>query len=228
MAWRITQNQSRERYLEKYSAGEVDAYDKWVTSLSPEDNLEYLRDILEHSPLLAGQNVLDLGAGTGGLTAVLKLVEGIQLTALEPAPEMLKRLQAKPNLSGIHCVQAFCDHRCDQSIFPNDSFDVIASRQLFNGLFDPIAALENCWAWLKPNGQLIVTDGFYDRTSWTGVWEDEVDRLPLSACRNMAMIPYLMEQVGFKIEVVQPMQRTNQRPTTRTPRYIVVATKSLA
>lgn len=225
MTWRISQETSRKKYLDKYTPEEVEAYEKWVTIFSFEDNHAYLQDMLQHSVIAAGQNVLDMGAGTGGLTTVLKLIEGIQLTALEPSPEMLKRLQAKPNLNGVQCVEGFCDHRNDRELFPTDTFDVIASRQLFNGLYDPIAALENCMAWLKPNGQLIVTDGFYDRTAWTGVWEEEVDRLPLSACRNMAMIPYLMEQVGFNIAAVQPMRRTNERPVIRTPRYIVVGLK---
>lgn len=225
MPWRIPQNQSRLGYLEKYTAKEVASYDQWITSLTAEDHEAYLQDILDYCPLLPGLKILDLGAGTGALCSVLKRIGKIELTALEPSPEMIRRFQSKPDLADIQCVQAFCDHEQDQTLFPPATFDAIASRQLFNGLYDPLSALRNSFQWLKPNGYLIVTDGFYDRSAWTGIWEEEVDRLPLSACRNIAMVPYLAEQVGFQIVAAKPMTRTNQRPSTRTPRYIIVGIK---
>jgi len=225
MNWRISQQQSRSRYLNKYSAAAVDEYDQWTTSLSPADNLSYLEDILECCPISSGQKILELGAGTGGFTLVLKQVCGISLTAVEPSPEMLLRLKSKADLRDIPCIQSFCDHISDRSLFAAESFDIIASRQLFNGLFDPIAALENTLFWLKPHGRLIVTDGLYDRSAWTGIWEEEVDCLPLSACRNIAMLPYLMEKVGFHVTHAPPMDRTDQRTSTKTPRYIAVGCK---
>jgi ubiquinone/menaquinone biosynthesis C-methylase UbiE len=228
MTWRLTQAQSRESYLKKYSAEEVETYEKWVAMLTHEDHFAYLQDMQDHCLFTAGQKVLDVGAGTGGLTTVLNLVPKLHLTALEPSPEMLKVLQAKTQLAAVECVQGFCDHPNDRTHFLENSFDVIASRQLFNGLYDPIAALENAWYWLKPNGFLVATDGFYDRSAWSGVWEDVVDQLPLSACRTLATIPYLMEHVGFRVHTAQLMQRTNQRPNIRTQRYIIVASKTSA
>jgi hypothetical protein len=69
-------------------------------------------------------------------------------------------------------------------------------------------------------------DGFYGRDGWRGVWEEEVDVLPLSACQTMAMIPYLLEASGFRIDAVEMMDETTKRPATRTKRYIVVAKKT--
>lgn len=226
MSWRIPQNQSRLRYLEKYTPSEVESYDQWITNLTADDHEAYLQDILDYCPLLPGHKILDLGAGTGALCTVLKRIGNVELTALEPSPEMIRRLKSKSNISDIECVQAFCDHEQDRVLFSPCTFDTIASRQLFNGLYDPLTALRNSHYWLKPNGYLIVTDGFYDRSAWTGIWEEEVDRLPLSACRNMAMVPYLAEQAGFHIVAAKPMSRTNQRPSTRTPRYIIVGIKA--
>ena len=68
-------------------------------------------------------------------------------------------------------------------------------------------------------------DGLYGRDGWAGQWQAEVDVLPLSACQTTALTPYLLEVAGFRIDAVQLMHATNARPCTKTPRYVVVATK---
>jgi hypothetical protein len=100
------------------------------------------------------------------------------------------------------------------------------SRQLANGLYDPLAAFCNWRYWLKPGGSLAVIDGLYGRTAWTGRWEEEVDVLPLSACQTAATVPYLLEVAGFRVEGVQWMQAVNARPSTRATRYVVHAVRS--
>ena len=92
-----------------------------------------------------------------------------------------------------------------------------------NGLFDPLRAFRHWHRWLKPGGSVVAIDGLYGRDAWRGAWEDEIDVLPLSACQTMATVPYLLEAVGFSVRVVQRMGAVNALPTTRTPRYVVVA-----
>ena len=110
--------------------------------------------------------------------------------------------------------------------FEDESFDVVASRQLANCLFDPMAAFSNWYSWLKPGGTVILMDGLFDRASWAGMWQEEVDVLPLSACQTTAAAPYMLEHCGFHIEFVSLMKATNKLPSTRTPRYLVVASKN--
>ncbi len=150
---------------------------------------------------------------------------GLNITALEPCPAMSHLLAGKPELAGVTRVRGFCDQATDQSHFPTNTFDRIVSRQLANGLYDPITAFRNWYAWLKPGGMVVVMDGLYDRDAWSGCWPGVVDTLPLSACRTTATVPYLLEVAGFRIDSVGPMERTNALPTTRTQRYIVAATK---
>jgi hypothetical protein len=99
------------------------------------------------------------------------------------------------------------------------------SRQLVNGLFDPLTAFRNWHHWLSPDGAVVVIDGVYGRSSWTGIWEEDVDVLPLSACQSTALAPYLLEIAGFRIEAVRWMEAVNKLPSTRTNRYVVVARK---
>jgi hypothetical protein len=99
------------------------------------------------------------------------------------------------------------------------------SRQLVNGRFDPLTAFGNWHHWLSPGGVVVVIEGLYGRSAWTGIWQEEVDVLPLSACQGTATVPYLLEVAGFRVEAVQLMDAVNRRPCTRTPRYVVVARK---
>lgn len=134
-------------------------------------------------------------------------------------------MTAKPELQQVKSVQGFCDHANDLSHFTPESFDLIASRQLANCLFDPLTAFRNWHAWLRPGGAVVVMDGLFTRDAWTGKWEGSVDALPLSASGSTATVPYMLECVGFHIDHVGMMARTNALPSTRTQRYIVVATK---
>jgi SAM-dependent methyltransferase len=225
MDWRGNQTASRHRYLAKFDAAEVDQYDAWVGRLSCEDEEAYLADLLRVFPMRDGMAVLDVGAGTGTLCRILSRAGGLVITALEPAPAMVAKLKSKPELHAVLAVEGFCDAQEDRRHFAEAQFDVIASRQVANGLFDPLTAFRNWYYWLKPGGTALVIDGLYGRDAWTGKWEEEVDLLPLSACQSTAMVPYLLEQVGFGIEAVSWMAATNARPSTRTTRYVVVARK---
>jgi SAM-dependent methyltransferase len=225
MNWRSSQDDSRRRYLEKFDAAEAERYDAVVGALAPEDEDAYLSDLAGALPFPAGTQVLDAGAGTGTLTRILVRCPGLALTALEPAPAMLARLRGKPELQSVTAIEGFCDGLADRALFAPGRFDVIASRQLVNGLYDPLAAFANWHCWLKPAGTVLVIDGLYERGAWSGVWANEVDVLPVAACQSTALVPYLLEQSGFSVEVVRMMDAVNRRPSTRTPRYLVVARK---
>ena len=226
MSFRESYAESRQRYLEAYSDDEAAKYDAWVTSLDAADHEACRRDIAERFSFAAGTSVLDVGAGTGALCLTLVRIPGLRITALEPCPVMLDRLRSKPELDQVATMEGFCDHPDDRPHFAAEQFDVIVSRQLANCLFDPLAAFENWHHWLRDRGTVIVMDGLFDRSDWTDGWAEMVDSLPLSTCRSMATVPYLLERSGFSIEFVGAMNQTNARPSTRTSRYMVVAKKT--
>ena len=223
MSWRVSQAESRRRYLTKFDAAEAERYDALIGRLSPDDEAALLADLARVVELPPGAVVLDAGAGTGTLTSMLARLPGLSLTALEPAPAMLARLRAHPGLREVATVQGFCDADADRNLFPAGTFDAILSRQLVNGLYDPLAAFRNWRHWLKPGGAVVVIEGLYGRSAWSGIWAEEVDQLPMSACQSTAMVPYLLEQAGFRVERSSLMEGVNARPTTVTARYVVVA-----
>jgi SAM-dependent methyltransferase len=223
MTWRDSRATVRDRHRNKFDAVEAERYDASVGRLTREDEDAYLSDLRRVFRFDAGMQILDAGAGTGTLSSLLTRIDGLSITALEPAPAMLARLTSRPGLEGVRAVEGFCDAPGDRGLFREGEFDAIFSRQLGNGLFDPLAAFENWRHWLKPGGAVVFIDGLYDRAAWSGIWEEEVDALPLSACRTTALVPYLLEAAGFGVEAVQVMQSANAQPSTRTTRYVVVA-----
>ena len=225
MSWRGSRESARRRFVERYDAAEADGYDALVGTLEAEDEAAYLADLDPAVVFEPGMRVLDAGAGTGTMCQLLARRGDLSITALEPAPAMLERLKARPGLERVVAVEGFCDAPGDRTYFSEASFDIVISRQLCNCLFDPLAAFENWRHWLAREGAAVVIDGLYDRDSWSGKWEEEVDALPLSSCRTMALVLYLLERAGFEVEHVGPMARTNERPTARTRRYCVVARK---
>ena len=223
MSWRSSQAESRRRHLTRFDAAEAERYEKLVGQLAPEDEDAYVADLARTLQLPVGAAVLDAGAGTGTLTRILARSPGLSLTALEPAPAMLARLRARPELQGVVAVEGFCDSATDRGLFAAATFDAILSRQLVNGLYDPLAAFRNWHHWLKPGGAVVVIEGLYGRSAWSGMWAEEVDQLPMSACQSTAAVPYLLEQAGFRVEAARMMDAVNARAATVTARYLVVA-----
>ncbi len=220
------------RHAKRYDANEVAQYRaiRGLGTLEKEDQDAYLDDLLEvpsiRTMLRPGCKVLDVGAGCGVMTKLLLRLPGLEIQALEPSQSMIDALRQDPELSGVRIVQGTCDQTDDEHLFPTNSFQVIAVRQVCNGLWDPIKAFQNWYRWLVPQGRVIVIEGTYARDAWRGDWEEEIDDLPLSSTQSLATIPYLLEKVGFEIDSVQWMESTNRMPITRTPRYLVTAIKS--
>jgi SAM-dependent methyltransferase len=228
MDWHERRGAARRRAVGKYDVAEAQAYAAvqglgWLTAA--EENA-YLTDLDGVVQFVPGACVLDVGAGTGVMCSILRRLPGIELTALEPSAAMLAQLQAKPELANVRAILGFCDEPHDRDRFGEGQFDVIVARQVVNGLYDPLLAFRHWHHWLRPAGVVVVIDGLYGRDGWPGRWEEEVDALPLSATQSMASIPYLLEASGFHIAAVERMTTVNALPTTRTPRYVVVARKA--
>jgi SAM-dependent methyltransferase len=223
--WQERREAARGRHAARYDPAEARSYHalQGLGWLDVPEQEAYLADVCALFGFAPGMAVLDVGAGTGALCSALARLPGLTLTALEPSAAMLEILRSQPALTGVATVQGSCDGEADAALFDEGRFDVVASRQVVNGLFDPLTAFRNWRRWLRPGGAVVVIDGLYGRDGWRGPWQEEIDVLPLSACQTMATVPYLLEAVGFRIDVVQSMEAVNALPTTRTPRYVVIA-----
>lgn len=232
MAWRDRQS-VRGQYAAWYDEAEAARYDDEPGhGLSRAEENALVADLKEVVDLGRKLKVLDVGAGTGVFTRVLASLPGLEVSALEPSPAMLARLRAK--LPNVTAKEGFTDDPEDASHFAVGVFDVVISRQVVCGLFDPIQAFENWWAWLRPGGEVVVIDGLWPREAWSGKWNAVADELPLSSVQTLALTPYLLERAGFRVKHVGWLMRANHclleqsrvtPPARISMRYAVVAEK---
>lgn len=226
--WRMPQASHRRQWLERFDAQQASEYHEMLGVFDAQELEAWTADLVEACPALSRSepfDCLDLGAGSGAMSQLLCALGPHRVNALEPVPAMLDLLRSRPELASVQTRSGFCDHESDRAHYPGDSFDFMVGRQIANGLYDPVTAFRNARYWLRPSGKLLLIDGWYTRQAWQGVWESEVDQLPLSANQSVALVPYLLELSGFVVDWAGMMGRVNLLPRTRTPRYLVVASK---
>jgi SAM-dependent methyltransferase len=119
-----------------------------------QDSADTLRRLEELSDLLAlrpGENLLEVGCGTGQLTGWLAdRVRPGRVLAIDFSPEMIQKASVKEG-SGEFRVADVCQDNLGQA-----EFDVALCFHSFPHFRDQAAALRNLARCLKPGGRLIV------------------------------------------------------------------------
>jgi 2-polyprenyl-6-hydroxyphenyl methylase/3-demethylubiquinone-9 3-methyltransferase len=90
------------------------------------------RDLVDACAISAGQEILDVGAGTGNL-ALLAAEEGASVTASDLTPEMVEKGRARTQADGVDVEWVVAD--AEDLPFDDDSFDCVAS--VFGAIFAP-------------------------------------------------------------------------------------------
>lgn len=112
------------------------------------------RKIAVSSSSPRGAQVLDLGSGTGDLSAEFRRQGAREVAALDVSPAMLRRASGKFGQDRLHYLVGDA-HRLP---FPDESFDVVASAFVLRNLPDLPAALHEMARVLRPNGRLAALD----------------------------------------------------------------------
>jgi ubiquinone/menaquinone biosynthesis C-methylase UbiE len=117
------------------------------------------RKLIEHAELRAGQRVLDLGCGTGGLTLLIKrLHRDVDVVGLDPDPRALARARRKAQRAGL-AIQ-FDQGFGDALPYPERSFDRVLSAFVLHHLpaEDKEPTLREVRRVLRPEGSLHLLD----------------------------------------------------------------------
>jgi ubiquinone/menaquinone biosynthesis C-methylase UbiE len=117
--------------------------------------------------LKPGEDILDVGCGTGGVTIPAKERIGVtgKAAGIDPAPEMIAVAQKKAHRKGFEI-----DFRVgviEALPFPDASFDVVTSSLMMHHLPEHlrIKGLAEVYRVLKPGGRLLVADMSHRKTS---------------------------------------------------------------
>ena len=115
------------------------------------------RRSLARLELQAGDSVLLVGCGAGADFEFLP--KGVQATAVDLTPAMLRRAAAKVGDRSIRLLEMDAmDLR-----FPDNTFDKTVLHLILAVVPDPVRTLQEAERVTKPNGLLVVLDKFWNR-----------------------------------------------------------------
>jgi len=121
------------------------------TPIGGENVLERLADLAELLLLSAGQDILEVGCGTGQITGWLaEQVHPGRVTAVDFSPAMITAASAKRIDADFHCKDACSDD------FGLARHDVILCFHSFPHFRDQREALRRLSRALKPDGRLLI------------------------------------------------------------------------
>ena len=111
--------------------------------------------ISEQLPRKGVLDILDIGTGPGFFSIILSKL-GHNLTGIDVTPGMIDN--ARKNAQANHVSPKFLVMDCHETSFPDNSFDLIVSRNVTWTLYEPIRAYKEFLRILRPGGRLLVFD----------------------------------------------------------------------
>ena len=109
-------------------------------------------------------SALDVGTGPGQLAFYLAKA-GFNTTGIDISPAMIARAEQKAQQDGLVCN--FKTGDAEHLAFADNTFDVVVTRNLVWTLPDPGAAVREWHRVLKPGGRIIISDGYWQNTTWS-------------------------------------------------------------
>ncbi len=106
--------------------------------------------------LIPGQNVLDVGCGSGTMTADMARITGDQGTVLgvDNSPHLIER--GRQLYADVKNLELLCADIFDFS--PDQQFNLVTAARVLQWLQDPAAAISTLISFIKPGGLLSVLD----------------------------------------------------------------------
>ncbi len=127
---------------------------------------------LARMPVEAGDVVVDLGTGSGYALRALRDTEEIGLgVGVDRSPEMLSNARGYTDAPNVEFVRA----DFTGLPFPDRSVDHVWSMEAFFYSTDPDATLSEVHRVLKPGGTFYCAVNFFEESTQTHGWQDELD-----------------------------------------------------
>lgn len=171
-------------------------YDPVLRRMMPEVALK--QRLIAQAQIAAGQRVLDLGAGTGTLTVMIKQAcPSADVVGLDGDPRVLTIARDKATAAG---VAIRFDHGLATALpYDDAAFDRVLSSLMLHHLTaeDKQGALGEAWRVLRPGGELHVLDFGPPQNAVAWLISLVFRRLERAADNIAGRLPEMFRQAGF-------------------------------
>lgn len=169
----------------------------------------YGNSLIEWLQPVAGENILDLGCGTGELTAQLAET-GAKVTGIDSSASMIQHAQA--NFPGINFQVA----DATSFSFPDEQFDAVFSNATLHWIRQQEKALDRIHHHLKPGGRFVLEMGGKGNVDdITGALEKAMQTKgytykPFWYFPSVGEYTSLLEEYGFRVNQVHYFDRETE------------------
>ncbi|CAN6584827.1 unnamed protein product [Malus baccata var. baccata] len=118
--------------------------------------LETTKEFVAKLDLKPGQKVLDVGCGIGGGDFYMASNFDVEVIGIDLSVNMISF--ALEQSIGLKCAVEFEVADCTTKIYPDNTFDVIYSRDTILHIQDKPALFRSFYKWLKPGGKVLISD----------------------------------------------------------------------
>jgi ubiquinone/menaquinone biosynthesis C-methylase UbiE len=207
------------------------------SNVPEQQSAEYSAWIRAIKQLLPSQpsDLLDVGTGTG-FVALIASQLGHRATGLDLSAAMLREARLHAEECGASVVFKTGDAVAPP--FDEESLDVIICRHLLWTLREPLVALTNWRRLLRPNGRVVVIDGFWSaqaKPDEGGNFFEQYytaktrDALPAMHWDHVEPVADLLAAAGFSeltIGDLSDVHKLAEKPPSAQPWYVVTGRRT--
>ncbi|KAK8569429.1 hypothetical protein V6N13_046484 [Hibiscus sabdariffa] len=118
--------------------------------------IDTTKEFVAKLDLKPGQKVLDVGCGIGGGDFYMAQEFGVYVVGIDLSINMIAIALERAN--GLNCAVEFEVADCTTITYPDNTFDVIYSRDTILHIQDKPALFRSFYKWLKPGGKVLISD----------------------------------------------------------------------
>ncbi|XP_040998869.1 phosphoethanolamine N-methyltransferase 1-like [Juglans microcarpa x Juglans regia] len=118
--------------------------------------IDTTKEFVQKLELKPGQKVLDVGCGIGGGDFYMAENFDVEVVGIDLSINMVSF--ALERAIGLKCPVEFEVADCTKKTYPDNTFDVIYSRDTILHIQDKPALFRSFYKWLKPGGKVLISD----------------------------------------------------------------------
>lgn len=160
---------------------------------------KFKRYLAENAGLNPGQQVLDLGCGTGTLTILLKQLQpGSEITGLDGDPLILEIARQKAEADGVDIL--WQEGMAFDLPYPDASFDRVISCLMIHHLsaVNKVKAFREVNRVLKPRGEFHILDFGSPHDPFMRLVSFFIARMEEAEDNIRGRIPFMLQKAGFE------------------------------